>query len=155
MEPGDYERIALPKGKSFTVCLELSLDSTAYGGTLLRGENWTYGISRARAYPYILAGGERYASTNRLYTSDGWARHSTGTHGDSWLEPLERFVVTLVYDGKMLTAYRNGLIDQRIEPVGLQGREIRIGGYAGTLGRVAVYGCALSQDEVCAVLGGW
>ena len=155
MEPGDYESIALPKGKGFTICLELSLDSAVYGGTLLRGGNWAYGISRARAYPYILAGGERHASTNRLYTSDGWARHSTGTHGDSWLEPLERLVVTLVYDGKMLTAYRNGLIDQRVEPVGLQGREIRIGGYAGTLGRVAVYGCALSQDEVCAVLGGW
>lgn len=152
---GKTDRVTIlrPKGKKFTLWLRLSLSPDAYYGTLLQGENWMYGVSHAQARPYLKSGGSIYASENVLYTSDGWARNSTGTNGDSWYVPWKTLDLVWVYDGNRLTVYRGGLLDQCVEPVSLEGREIQIGGYEGTLEHMAIYAESLGSQEVDSLMG--
>ena len=68
--------------------------------------------------------------------------------GESVETPLADGRLTLAYDGETLTVYRNGWIDQRVEGLRLDGDEVKIGGYKGTLERATAYSRCLSQDEV-------
>lgn len=142
------EKVKMPKKGSFTLSVKLSLDGSMYYGTLLQAGEWSYGVAQADARPYALLNGKRYESANRLYTSDNWAVNSTGTTGDNWPTQSGELNLTLSYDGTVLTVYRNGVIDQKLDAPRLNVKNLRVGGYAGTLGYVTVYNHCLTQDEV-------
>ncbi len=91
-----------------------------YKGTLLsNGSDCSYVIDDDY-YPVFTIGGKSYKSQNRLLTSDNWATQSTGTNGDNHPTEYSSWVLTMTYDGQVLTTYRNGLVDQVIEVEGLQ-----------------------------------
>lgn len=152
MSGGTFETPELPRATAFTLSVGLQLSASAYYGTLVSGDDFTYGVAEADVLPYVTIGGTTYRSTNQLYTSDSWAWNSGGTSGDRWPTQLGEFNLTLTYDGHVLTIYRNGLIDQKIETEGLSSEGLRIGGYAGTLQTASLYRECLSQDEVRYIL---
>lgn len=142
------ERLALDGEKSFTLHLNLSVSAEKYHGKLLAMGDMLYGLDQNSVKPYVKIGAQTYYSSNKLYTSDGWAQHSTGTGGDNWPTPLQNLNLTLTYDGQVLTVYRNGLIDQMIETDAIEETEVVVGGYEGVLSQAVTYNRALSQEEV-------
>lgn len=119
--------VASRSNKAFTIDLVVDLDANEYHGTLLTTESFTYGLDKENVKPYIKIADDIYYSTNVLYTSDNWATNCTGTHGDNWPTLLGTVQFTFSYDGKRLTIYRNGLIDQVIERRGLKAKKISVG----------------------------
>ncbi len=104
-----------------TLNLAFAMNADKYNGTLFTlsdGSAYTLGTD---AYPVFTINGKSYKSQNRLYTSDDWATQSTGTSGDNHPTKLTTWVLTLTYDGKVLTTYRNGLVDQVIEVEDMEG----------------------------------
>jgi len=104
--------------KDMTMTMAFAMDENHYEGTLFTiSDNTplTYSIG-ADSYPVVTIGNKSYRSQNRLLTSDAWATGSTGTSGDNHPTKLSTWVLTLTYDGKTLTTYRNGLVDQVITP---------------------------------------
>lgn len=148
MTAATVEAVTMPADGAFTLNVTLSLSGSAYYGTLLESDGLSYGVAQSDALPYLTVGGTTYNSTNRLYTSDNWALNSNGTNGDNWPTQLGEFNLTLSYDGAVLTVYRNGVIDQKLDVPSLNVNNMKIGGYAGTLGGVKVYDKCLGQDEV-------
>ncbi len=147
MKAEDAETLETPSTDAFTLMLNLKVDATAYQGQIVGNGAWQYGMTEA-AVPYIKIGEKTYNGSNKMYTSDNWAFNSNGTSGDSWPTPLGNYTLTLTYDGKVLTIYRNGVIDQRLEGVTMTAKDVKAGGYQGTLNRAVVYDFCLSQDEV-------
>jgi len=101
-------------GVSKTVCLGIAMNASKYTGTLFTADNLTYAIDEDY-YPVVTIGSKTYRSQNRLLTSDDWATKSTGTSGDNHPTKLLTWVLTISFDGKTLSTYRNGLVDQVIE----------------------------------------
>ena len=87
------------------------MDASKYTGALFKTDNMTYAIDDDN-YPVVTIGNKTYKSQNRLLTSDNWAFNSTGTSGDNHPTKLSTWVLTMTYDGHVLTLYRNGLVDQ-------------------------------------------
>ena len=92
--------------------------------------------------------GKRYYSTNMLYTSDNWATHCTGTHGDNWPTPHSTLHVTFTYDGQHLIVYRNGLIDQVIEAPRLKASQLATGDISTSGIQLNAYSRCFTQQEV-------
>lgn len=107
-------------GANKTLNLAFAMNEQKYEGTLFKSGNMTYSLG-ADNYPVITIGDKTFKSQNRLLTSDNWATLSTGTSGDNHPTKLSTWVLTLTYDGNILTTYRNGLVDQVIETTELQG----------------------------------
>ena len=107
-------------GVGKTVCMGISMDASKYTGALFKTDNMTYVIDDDY-YPVVTIGNKTYKSQNRLLTSDNWAFNSTGTSGDNHPTKLSTWVLTMTYDGHVLTCYRNGLVDQVIETEELTG----------------------------------
>lgn len=104
-----------------TLNLAFAMDASKYAGsTLFHLGNMTYALD-ADYYPVIKIGDKSYRSQNRLLTSDDWATKSSGTSGDNHPTKVASWVLSMTYDGKLLTTYRNGLVDQVIETETLQG----------------------------------
>ncbi|MCM1107606.1 MAG: BNR-4 repeat-containing protein [Clostridium sp.] len=148
MTAADSETPQLPASEVFTLSVDLALSPAVYHGTLLTTDAFAVGVGETDALPYIIIGGERYTSTNQLYTSDNWATNSSGTNGDRWPTPLPTLNLTLAYDGARLAVYRNGLLDQLIPAVGLTASGLRLGGYEGALGGMVYYTECLTQAEL-------
>ena len=111
-------------GANHTLTLIYDMNAQNYEGTLLTIKGsvpLTYRLRAADQYPEIEVDGKVYRSQNRLMTSDDWATNSTGTSGDNHPTKLGIWVLTLTYDGKVLTTYRNGLVDQVVEVEGIDG----------------------------------
>ncbi len=99
------------------------MNASQYYGTLLQvgdesagGHGMRYSIDATDQCPVVTIGGVQYKSQNRLLTSDEWATMSSGTSGDNHPTKLTTWVLSLTYDGHTLTTYRNGYVDQVIEP---------------------------------------
>ena len=108
-------------GKDKTLSLAFAMNSAQYAGsTLFTLGNMTYSLN-ADNYPVITIDGAACRSQNRLLTSDDWATMSDGTSGDNHPTKVNTWVLTMTYDGKVLTTYRNGLVDQVIWTTELQG----------------------------------
>ncbi len=148
MTADDSELLNIGTTREFTLHTQLQISASKYYGTLLTMGNLTYGLDQVTVKPYIKIDGTTYASSNTLYTSDNWAYQSTGTGGDHWPTPLQALALTLTYDGKVLTVYRGGLVDQVVEIEDLTVGDITIGGYEGTLYHAMLYGRTLTQTEV-------
>lgn len=111
-------------GTNETLTLAFEMDAEKYEGTLFTVDGTLpleYSISTDDQRPVVTVGGKSYKSQNRLLTSDEWANASNGTNGDNHPTKLKTWVLTMTYDGQVLTAYRNGLVDQVIEVAGLDG----------------------------------
>ncbi len=106
-----------------TLTLAIEMDENNYTGTLFTlGEDQSdvarllkYSINDD-FYPVVTIGDKTFRSQNRLLTSDGWATASSGTNGDNHPTKLKTWILSMTYDGTTLTLYRNGLIDQVIQP---------------------------------------
>ena len=110
--------ICLAPGK--TLSLAIAMSAASYTGSIFTLGNMTYALN-ADNYPVVTIGSNSYRSQNRLLTSDDWATGSTGTSGDNHPTKLTTWVLTMTYDGHVLTTYRNGLVDQVIQTEALQG----------------------------------
>ena len=110
--------LCLSLNKTLNLAFDMNQDS--YGGPLFTLGNMKYSLD-ADNYPVITIGENTYRSQNRLLTSDNWATGSTGTSGDNHPTKLSTWILSLTYDGKVLTTYRNGLVDQVIATEELQG----------------------------------
>ena len=113
-----------------TLNLGLQMDATNYGGILLRSDDgkFVYQLNASTQYPELVINGTTYQSQNRLLTSDNWALNSTGTSGDNHPTKLQTWVLTMTYDGKTLTIYRNGLVDQVVAIEGLSVNNVYVHG---------------------------
>ena len=136
----------------FTLMLNWSIDHSHYSGTLMTMGNMEYALDAATMKPYVKIGDRTYWSQSILGTSDAWATQSSGTDGKWYLTKLGTWNATFTYDGKVLTVYREGWIDQKIEVEGLQLKDITVGGYAGTLVSAKVYRHTLQQADVKAAI---
>ena len=153
----------LPKGRipcqevskatkgTFTIDVSMQLPADHYHGTLLTTQSFSYGLDKESVKPYVEMGGNRYYSTNQLYTSDNWATNCTGTHGDNWPTPHATLRITFTYDGNHLTVYRNGLIDQVIEVRKLKASQVNKGDIPGCSINVESYDRCLPQEELQAL----
>lgn len=134
--------------KAFTLDARITLSAGHYYGTLLTTQSFSYGLDKESVRPYVEIEGKRYYSTNMLYTSDNWATHCNGTHGDNWPTMYNSLHVTFTYDGKRLTVYRNGLIDQVIEIKGLKASQVTTGDLPADGVQFNALDRCLVQDEV-------
>ena len=153
----------LPKGRipcqevskatkgAFTIDVSMQLPADHYHGNLLTTQSFSYGLDKESVKPYVEMGGNRYYSTNQLYTSDNWATNCTGTHGDNWPTPHATLCITFTYDGNHLTVYRNGLIDQVIEVRKLKASQVNKGDIPGCSINVESYDRCLPQEELQAL----
>ncbi|MBQ9285771.1 MAG: BNR-4 repeat-containing protein [Bacteroidaceae bacterium] len=108
-------------GKDKTLNLAFAMNASKYAGSkLFTLGNMTYSLDND-SYPVVKIGDNSYRSQNRLLTSDDWATNSTGTSGDNHPTKVATWVLSLTYDGAVLTTYRNGLVDQVIETTALEG----------------------------------
>ena len=125
----------------FTILLNWSLDADNYGGTMLKMGNMEYGVDKKTLKPFVKIGEQVYSSENKLCTSDAWKIDCTGTDGKSYMSKVGLFNTAIQYDKKarLLTVYRNGLIDQRFEAEDLKLDEISIGGFKGMLHTYRIY----------------
>ena len=103
-----------------TLSLAFAMNASKYEGKLFTLGNMTYSLD-SDYYPVVTIGDQSYKSQNRLLTSDDWATMSSGTSGDNHPTKLTTWVLTMTYDGHVLTTYRNGLVDQVIATEALQG----------------------------------
>ena len=113
--------ICLRANKSLT--LAFAMNTSRYEGKLFSmgyDHPLVYSLGDDN-YPVITLNGKSYRSQNRLLTSDDWATKSSGTSGDNHPTKVTTWVLTLTYDGHVLTTYRNGLVDQVIDVEGFEG----------------------------------
>ena len=127
-------------GAGGTLNLSFAMNANKYEGMLFcvtngeEGKGLTYSIDGTDQRPVITINGTAYKSQNRLLTSDDWATQSTGTSGDNHPTKVSTWVLTLTYDGKTLTSYRNGLVDQVIETTEFNGGVVDTYGYVNEKG---------------------
>lgn len=138
----------------FSISLDLSIAHDNYGGTIFKTGDFEYGLDKSTLKPYVKIGDEVYRSQNVLGTSDTWQGLNATTNGQ-WLEiyKLDRWNLTVTYeagnDGKgVLTTYRNGLIDQKIECGEMSYGDVSVGGFDGTLYEGANVSRTLNQTEI-------
>ncbi len=138
----------------FSISLDLSISHDNYGGTIFKADGFEYGLDKETMKPYVKIGDETYKSQNVLGTADSWKGLNATTNGQ-WLEvyKLDRWNLTVTYaegtDGNgVLTVYRNGLIDQRIDCGKLSMGDITIGGFDGVVYSGANVSRTLNQTEV-------
>ena len=139
-------------GKNKTLNLAFVMNQDSYGGPLFTIGDMKYSLD-ADYYPVISVGGNTYRSQNRLLTSDNWATGSTGTNGDNHPTMLSMWILSLTYDGQVLTTYRNGLVDQVIAIEGLENASANTDGdeYKHTLVYQSVYYACASPMTVQAL----
>ena len=140
----------LSEGK--TLNLSFAMNTNKYEGVLLTSEDGSlvYSLDATTHNPVLTVNGTEYRSQNRLFTSDDWAKMSSGTSGDDHPTKLTTWVLTLSYDGQTLTTYRNGLIDQKIEVTGLSIGNLTTSGegYNHSCLAVDAYSVAATPQEV-------
>ena len=148
-----YVSIATGVTGDFTVSLLLSIDSGAYGGTILQIGDLKYGLNSQTLKPYIQRRDTIYNSTNILGTSGRWKKQPPVTDG-KWHAPekLGYFNLALTYKNGVLTTYINGLIDQCIETFDVALSHLKLGGFKGKVNDCQVYNEALSQTLIRGLL---
>ena len=113
-----------------TLTLGYEMNANKYEGVLFTvGDDifhpdLVYRINAEDQRPEIVFKGKTFKSQNRLLTSDDWANASTGTNGDNHPTKLTMWIFSMTYDGKTLTTYRNGFVDQVIEIEGWNGGNV-------------------------------
>ena len=144
------KRVRLKKNTTLQATFEM--DASHYEGVLLRSADGklSYSLNGSTQCPELTIDGTTYASTNRLLTSDDWATASNGTNGDHRPTKLSEWTLTLTYDGRRLTVYRNGLVDQVVEVKGLKTDDLLVSGqqFSHRCQAVAAYSAVATPLEV-------
>lgn len=140
--------VTAPAGEKFTVSVDAALDAESYSGTLLKADGFELSIDADRTIPVITINGKQISSTNPFYTSDNWKFNSNGTNSDNWPTKLGSFNLTVTYDGKYITLYRDGMIDIKAEAAAPDMKGLKAGGFKGSLNGVRVYNEAIDQNQV-------
>ena len=144
-----YATITAQNSPVFSISLTPYIYEGAYGGTILKMGNLTYGLNASTLKPYLTFGSTTYNSTNLLGTSDVWQTQARATGGVWWTPTkLKYFNLTLTYENGILKIFRNGLIDQIIEVPDLTLSNVILGGFAGWIEDTRIYYRALTQGEV-------
>ena len=144
-----YATITAQTSPAFSVSLTPYIYEGAYGGTIFKMGNMTFGLNSTTLKPYITIGTTTYNSTNLLGTSDVWQIEARATGGVWWTPTkLKYFNLTLTYENGILKIFRNGLIDQIIEVPDLTLGNVTLGGFAGWIEDARIYNRALTQGEV-------
>ncbi|MCR5132208.1 MAG: BNR-4 repeat-containing protein [Prevotella sp.] len=129
-------------GKNSTLTLAIAMNTSKYEGTLFTiGDNqeFVYSLDGSDLRPVVTINGKSYKSQNCLLTSDDWATQSTGTSGDNHPTKIDTWVFSMTYDGKILTTYRNGLVDQVIEIEDFAGGIVNTDGESDAQGTVTPF----------------
>lgn len=144
-----YATMTAPTAEAFSVSLTPYIYHGNYQGEIVKIGNLTYWLNPAGQKPYVAIGNKTYHSSNLLGTSDVWQTQSRST-GGQWFTPtkLKYFNLTITFENKVLTVYRNGLIDQRFETEDFLPGEIRLGGFDGWIEDCRIYNRAFNQQEV-------
>lgn len=105
-----------PRTSGYTVMCDIHIDPSHYEGNLVTLADVTWGVN-ADQYPYLVIDGKTYTSQNVLGTADSWATDNKATTDGRWYPKtkMPRFTLTFTSDGRYLTVYRNGIIDQKVE----------------------------------------
>ncbi|MBQ0045956.1 MAG: hypothetical protein KBT33_00390 [Prevotellaceae bacterium] len=113
-----------------TISIDLAMNASNYTGDQLKFNNDIVWGVNSKQYSYVRINGKEYTSQNVLGTADSWQTENTGTTGGTWLSKtkLGKFNLTMTADGKYLTIYRNGIIDQKIEYAGSVSKAKTAGG---------------------------
>ncbi len=146
----EIHNVRVPKTKTFTLVMTVSLDSASYFGEIIKFCGLTYGVSQdERPKPYLKSEKTTYSSTNVLGNSDLWQHKGRSTDG-SWAIPtkFKEFYLAITYENNILRTYVDGLIDQYIEIKSLKIEEVAKGGFNGDVSNFKVYSRALTQDEI-------
>ena len=150
VSPEKTETIRVPKSKTFSIVMNLSIDHDAYYGDILRTNAFTYSLKQdERPNPYIQIKNQLYESVNVLGNSDAWKTNNRGT-GGQWYTPtkLNTFQLAISYENGVLKTYINGLADQYIELNDLSLSELTVGGCKSNIHNISIYNRALSQSEI-------
>lgn len=109
------ENLTSTEGKS--VSMNIKIDPDSYSGDLLTWNGMTWGVNASTQHSYVKVDGTTYDSQNVLGTADSWQTENTATTGGKWFSKtkLGEFNLSFTYDGKHLTVYRNGIIEQQVE----------------------------------------
>ena len=140
----------VPKSNSFSINLNLSIDTAAYYGEFVKFAGLTYGLPKNdRPKPYLKSSTNNYESTNVLGNSDVWQSKNRGT-GGQWYLPtkLNKFQLSFTYKDGVLRSYINGLIDQSVIINDLNLSDLIIGEFKGSVADLKIYKRELSQDEI-------
>lgn len=143
-------KIDVPKLKSFSIVLTLSIDPNNYFGEILKSRDFIYGLeSEEFPKPFIEIENKIYKSVNVLGSSDVWLTQNRGTTG-KWFEPtkLSSFQLAITYEKGVLKTYIDGLLDQYIEIADLKLQDLILGGFNGKISNFRIYKRAISQDEI-------
>lgn len=139
---------AEPVGDSFSVSLQATLPQTkdAYHGTFFTAEHLALSVTDGYSLTLTL-GDSVYYSTSRFLNTDRLVRGTAVAPGESGnFALLPEATMTLTYDGRLLTLYRNELVDMQIEVEGLTLGNVQTGTYEGS--RLLTWSRALNTDEI-------
>lgn len=143
-------RVNVKRSGSFTIAMQLSVDTTSYYGEMIRWPGFVYGVGKGDLpKPYLKIGDRLWESTNVLGNADSWQNHSRSTSG-KWYTPqkLVSFKLAITYEKGVLKTYIDGLLDQYVEVKGLQLSHITIGGLNGSASGLKIYSRALDPGEI-------
>lgn len=149
---GIMSECELPAGKStrkgYTVLMDGEIASDAYMGDMLSVGDIVFGVND-KQYSYIKIGNKTYTSQNVLGTADSWSTENRATTDGKWYSKtkLGKFNLALTADGKYLTVYINGLIDQKIEYKGVKAGAIQTESNFIVTNKTVVRGC-LAQSQI-------
>lgn len=102
--------------KGFTISMDCEISADNYKGDLFQIGDIVFGVNDEQ-YSYLRCNDRLYVSQNVLGTSDSWRTENKATTDGKWYSKtkLGRMNLTITGDGKYLTLYINGIIDQRFE----------------------------------------
>ena len=85
--------------------------------TIFKWGDISYTLDGKTLKPTLCISGKTYNGQNRFATADSWATDNHTLTDGKWHKPvrLTACKLNIVHDGRFLTIYRDGLIDQRIE----------------------------------------
>ena len=85
--------------------------------TIFKWGDISYALDGKTLKPTLCISGKAYNGQNRFATADSWATDNHTLTDGKWHKPvrLTACKLNIVHDGRFLTIYRDGLIDQRIE----------------------------------------
>lgn len=111
----------------YTVSIDGQIAADKYQGDVVSVGDITFGVND-KQYSYIKVGGKTYTSQNVLGTADSWSTENNATTDGKWYSKtkLGKFNLTLTADGKLLTVYVNGIIDQQIEYAGTEAGTVEV-----------------------------
>lgn len=115
LKPSGHTKLSGNSLDEFTISLILKNGGTAFKGAEWNFGNFSYGIDRRTAKPFLMIDRCLFGSSNVLGNSDAWKQHERTTNGE-WLEPEmpDSFHLCITHADGVLRTYIDGLLDQSV-----------------------------------------